>query len=197
MNVSTNILDLPVDPVVSINGSGITLTAAENVGNQELGPGPGSGSGVSLDQTTINQIVSSLQQASQNGYTQLPSRDIQMTTTGHSHDPQVQPNYVPPPPPDYIQHTEKTEDIIQSYNKQVKTANSLDDVYNELQTPLLLAVLYLLFQIPFFQNFLFVYLPIFFKSDGNMNFNGLIFKSVLFGLVFYVFNKITTYFAPF
>ncbi len=51
--------------------------------------------GFSLDQTTISQIVNGLQQASVNGATKLPSRDIPMTTSGHNTDPQIQPNYVP------------------------------------------------------------------------------------------------------
>ena len=61
--------------------------------------------GVALDENTISQIVSGLQRASVNGATLLPSRDIPNTTTNISNDAQVQPNYVPPAPPqqnDYI-----------------------------------------------------------------------------------------------
>lgn len=193
MNASTNILDLPVDPVVPVSGNGISLTANENVAIQQASQN----AEVTLDQTTINQIVSSLQQASQNGYTQLPSRDIPITTTGYNNDPQVQPNYVPPPTiPDYIQNVENPEEIIRTYNTQVKNSTSLDNAYNEIQTPLLLAVLYFLFQLPFFQKFLFDYIPILFKTDGNLNINGLLFKSFLFGLIFYLLNKLSN-FAPF
>jgi hypothetical protein len=91
MSDSTNIFDLPTDPVGGGNVSNnISLSASENVQGQSSG-------GVSLDQSTISQIVSGLQQASINGGTQLSSRDIPMTTNGISADPQVQPNYVPPP----------------------------------------------------------------------------------------------------
>jgi hypothetical protein len=196
MSDSTSILDLPTDPVGGGNVSNnITMTASENVVTQS-GPTP---AGLSLDQSTISQIVNGLQQASLTGATQLPSRDIPMTTTGHSNDPQVQPNYVPQPqtPIDYIRNYEQTSDMIDEYNKNMRQQNSLDDMYNEIQTPLLLAVLYFLFQLPFFRKFLFSYFPILFSNDGNFNINGFIFSSVLFGLLFYTLNKVTNHFGAF
>jgi len=155
--------------------------------------------GLSLDQSTISQIVNGLQQASISGATQLPSRDIPMNTSGHSTDPQVQPNYVPQPenPIDYIKNYEQTSDMINEYNRNTQQQNSLDDMYNEIQTPLLLAVLYFLFQLPFFRKFLFSYFPILFSNDGNFNINGFIFSSVLFGLLFYILNKVTNHFGAF
>jgi hypothetical protein len=168
MSDSTSILDLPTDPL-------------------ELKPG-----NLTLDQTTISQIVNGLQQATLTGSTQLSSRDIPMTTINHSNDPQTQPNYVPSPPQqnvDYIQNFEVIEPN--------ERTNSLDDMYNELQTPLLLAILYFLFQLPFFRKFLFGYFPILFSNDGNFNINGFIFTSSLYGIIFYVLNKITTHFGKF
>ena len=198
MSESTSILDLPTDPVGGgINTSnGISLTATET-GQPSSSGQP---SGFSLDQSTINQIVNGLQQASANGATQLPSRDIPMTTSGLSNDPQVRPNYVPPPSPqnsDYIQNYEQTSDMINTYNKQMQNNNSLDDMYNEIQTPLLLAVLYFLFQLPFVRKLLYTYIPFLFSTDGNFNMNGYLFTSVLFGLVFYALNKLSWYFNAF
>jgi hypothetical protein len=196
MSDSTSILDLPTDPVGGGNVSNnIIMSATENVA-------PQSGqlqAGLSLDQSTISQIVNGLQQASISGATQLPSRDIPMTTSGHSTDPQVQPNYVPQPqnPVDYIKNYEQTSDMINEYNRNTQQQNSLDDMYNEIQTPLLLAVLYFLFQLPFFRKFLFSYFPILFSNDGNFNINGFIFSSLLFGLLFYILNKVTNHFGAF
>lgn len=191
MGDSTSILDLPTDPV---GGGNISLTATE-------APGPDGGNGntqgFSLDQSTISQIVNGLQQASMTGATQLPSRDIPMTT---SIDPHIQPNYVPPPPPqqsDYIRDYEQTSDMINEYNKSAQRQNSLDDMYNEIQTPILLAVLYFLFQLPFVRKFLFSYLPFLFSNDGNLNLNGFLFTSLLFGMVFHFLNKISNYFGTF
>lgn len=206
MSDSTNILDLPTDPVGGGNiSNNISLNASENIvipgqgHNQSQSMGEGSAQGLTLDQSTISQIVSGLQQATISGATQLPSRDIPMTTTGHSNDPQVQPNYVPPPPNnlDYIKNHEDTNDMIDDYNKKRKHSDSLDEMYNEIQTPLLLAVLYFLFQLPFFRKFLFRYLPVLFSNDGNLNINGFLFTSTLFGLLFYLLNKVTNHFGSF
>jgi hypothetical protein len=143
--------------------------------------------------------VNGLQQASISGATQLPSRDIPMNTTGLSNDAQVQPNYVPlaERQMDYIKDYEQTNDMIDNYNRNVNRNNSLDDMYNEIQTPLLLAVLYFLFQLPFFKRFLFGYFPVLFSNDGNYNINGFLFTSTLFGLLFYLLNKITNHFGTF
>lgn len=200
MSDATSILDLPTDPIGggSINNN-ISMTAHEtNIPQQQSQQQ--SNSGMSLDQTTINQIVNGLQQATLTGVTQLPSRDIPMTTTGHSNDPQIVPNYVPPPPQqhiDYIKNYEQTSDMISNYNKGQQRVNSLDDMYNEIQTPLLLAVLYFLFQLPFFKRFLFNYIPFLFSNDGNYNINGYLFASVLFGLLFHFLMKTTSYFGTF
>jgi len=192
---TTNIFDLPTDPIGGGNiSNNISLNASENA-NAASGAGP-----VSLDQNTISQIVNGLQQASTTGITQLPSRDIPFNTTSHSNDAQVQPNYVPPPPQnnaDYIHNYDTTDDIINSYNSNKYRQNSLDDMYDEIQTPLLLAVLYFLFQLPFFRKFLFGYFPVLFSNDGNLNINGFLFTSVLFGLLFYTLNKVTNHFGAF
>jgi hypothetical protein len=87
--------------------------------------------------------------------------------------------------------------MVNEYNKNSQKMNTLDDMYNEIQTPLLLAVLYFLFQLPFFKKFLFNYFPILFSNDGNLNINGFMFSSILFGLIFYLFNRVTNHFNSF
>ena len=201
MSDSTSILDLPTDPVGGGNVSNnISMSASENVAIQSQMSGAGASvGGLSLDQGTISQIVNGLQQATLTGATQLPSRDIPMSTSGHSTDPYIQPNYVPQPPQnnDYIRNYEQTSDMVNDYNKNTQRQNSLDDMYSEIQAPLLLSVLYFLFQLPFFRKFLFSYFPVLFSNDGNLNLNGFLFTSVLFGLLFYLTNKISTHYGAF
>ena len=198
MSDSTSILDLPTDPVGGGNVSNnISMSATENVVvSQKQQANQANGT---LDEATISQIVSGLQNASRNGATQLPSRDISMSTIGISNDPHVQPNYVPPPQDntDYIRNYEQTSDMINDYNKNTQNDNSLDDMYNEIQVPLLLAVMYFLFQLPFFRKILFGYFPVLFSTDGNMNINGFLFTSALFGLLYYMINNITNRFGVF
>jgi hypothetical protein len=197
MSESTSILDLPTDPIGN-NGNNISLSATENnVANHTNYQNSSSNGEINLDQSTISQIVSGLQKASLSGITQLASRDIPMST---SIDPQIQTNYIPPTNPlnkDYIQEYENSSEIVNDYNKNQVNQNSLDEMYNEIQVPLLLAVLYFLFQLPFFRKFLFSYLPILFSNDGNLNINGFLFTSILFGLIFYLLNKITSQFGFF
>ena len=195
MSDSTSILDLPTDPVGGGSVSGnITLTAQEpqsvQIPLQQV-------NSLSLDQSTINQIVNGLQQATLAGATQLPSRDIPMTTSALSSDPQVMPNYVPPPVQDYIKNYEQPTDMVSNYNKGKQMTTNLDDIYNEIQTPLLLAVLYFLFQLPFFKRVLYKYIPFLFSNDGNYNLNGYLFTSVLFGIIFNVLLKTSSYFGTF
>jgi len=195
MSDTSNIFDLPTDPAGG--GNNIKISATENAPSSQNQVQQGH---VSLDQTTINQIVSGLQQASVTGATQLPSRDIPQNTTSITQDPQVQPNYVPPPKPeqmDYINNSEQPEDMINNYNTNSLRNSSLDEMYNEIQTPLLLGALFFLFQLPFFKKFLFSYFPVLFSNDGNLNINGFLFTSVLFGLMFYMCNKITGHFNTF
>ena len=192
MTEATSILDLPTDPVGGGNVSNnINITAQES---------SSSTGAMTLDQTTINQIVSGLQQASLSGSTQLSSRDIPMNTNNISTDSQVMPNYVPQPPihqQDYIKNFEQTSDMINNYNKNKNINNSLDDMYDEIQTPLLIAVLFFLFQLPFLKKFLYNYIPFLFSNDGNYNINGFCFISVLFGLLFHFLMKVSSYFGTF
>ena len=190
MSDTTNIMDLPTDPTGGGGGSNIRINASE---------APSSGAGINLDQNTINQIVNGLQQASTAGATQLPSRDIPMNTNNLSADPNVQVNYIPPQPQrdDYIKGYEEGPDMISEYNRTASRNESLDDLYSEIQTPMLLAVMYFLFQLPVFRRQLFKYFPILFSTDGNFNINGYLFSSVLFGLMFYLMNKTTNHFGQF
>lgn len=200
MENSTNIMDLPTDPAnggqtsmngpINMNGPNVKMVATEQ---QSASP-------MTLDQTTINQIVSGLQQASASGATQLASRDIPMTTSNIMQDQEVRPNYIPPPPPiqtkNYISEHEHTNpyDIMNDYNKNIERNGQLDDIYKEIQVPLLLAVLYFLFQLPIFKKWLFSYFPILFSNDGNFNINGYLFTSVLFSILYYLLDKINKYF---
>jgi hypothetical protein len=194
---STNINDLPTDPSNggSIGGNiSLVTNELDNVNNTIVSQQPMNQS-LSLDQTTISQIVNGLQQASLAGATQLPSRDLPLNTDILTNDIQIQPNYIPTPKEkDYI--IESDEDI-NSYYKKEKMENSLDSIYDELQGPILLAVLYFLFQLPFLKKIVFKYLPFCCHKDGNYNINGLILSCGLFGFVYYSLSKTVKHFSTF
>lgn len=214
MEYSSNINDLPVNPVGGGNNSNVQMSATEstttptynpnintnanNMNNTNMNNNEKTGSSpVSLDQTTINQIINGLQQAGST--TQLPSRDIPQNIQNLVQDPQIHPDYIPRPASmhDYIGEEEDNNGIIDGYNKKIHTMNKLDDMYNELQAPMLMAVLFFLFQLPIVKKLLFDYLPFLFFKDGNINLYGYFFTSILFGLLYYILLKIMNYFSTF
>jgi len=198
--MATSITDLPTDPTGGGSIGNISLSINEKnekVGNmslqQQAVPIPQS---TTLDQSVINQIISGLQQAS--GQTQLASRDIPLSTENIIHDQQIQPNYIPKTSnQDYIKSYEENNDIIANYNKEISNNNQLDRLYDEIQIPLLISVLYFLFQLPIFKRYLFHYIPVLFSKDGNMNINGFFFTSTMFGLIYYIIFKMTNHFNHF
>ena len=190
-NNTTSINDLPTDPVAGGSISGGSISGGSNISMSvnEINKGPGQ---VSLDQTTISQIVNGLQQASIAGATMLPSRDIPQTTQNLTHDPHVQANYIPPPSnKDYINdyNEDDNDEIVNNYQKVERVKNSLDSIYDEIQAPLLLSILYFLFQLPIVRKTLGKYIPLLCSNDGNYNINGLIFTCALFGFIYFMLSK--------
>ena len=105
---TTSINDLPADPASGVSGN-ISLSVNEMKQTAD----PQSSPALALDQTTINQIVNGLQQASATGATQLMSRDIPQNTQGYTQDAQIQPTYIPQSSNvDYIKDYEDNADII-------------------------------------------------------------------------------------
>jgi hypothetical protein len=197
MSDTTRIFDLPTDPM---NGGSISVSnnGSNNI-NMSIAEQPtihNATSGISLDTSTINQIVTGLQQATSSGLTQLPSRDIPTSTQAISQDPYIQPNYIPPPSTNskanYIEEQETNEEIVYKEGKRETIVNHLENIYNEIQFPILIAVLYFLFQLPIVKSILFRYFPILFFKDGNINIYGLFFLSCTFSIVYYFLFKILT-----
>jgi hypothetical protein len=194
---TTSINDLPTDPSAGGSvGGNVSLVISDPSQNTVISQQqPGPSSQLTLDQITISQIVNGLQQASIAGATTLPSRDIPLHTEQLTTDVQIQPNYVPQPSTrDYINDMNNN---INDYYAAEKRENTLDSLYDELQAPLLLAVLYFLFQLPFFKKTVFKYLPFFCHTDGNYNFNGLVFTCALFGFIYYSLSKTVKNFSKF
>ena len=144
-----------------------------------------------LSQDMISQVVNGIQEASKIGVTDLPSRDIPIDTSRIVQDEQVQPNFIPshPDKPDYIQNYETQAEI---HNQNVRINNQttqLDNIYNEIQAPLLIGVLFFIFQLPFFQKFVKRNFKILYTSDGNINMSGYLFKTALFAGSYYCIQK--------
>jgi hypothetical protein len=150
------------------------------------------GQQLQMQQGNLNQFVTGIQQASAAGLTALPSRDIPQNQQHISQDFQIQPNYIPQPPPggsDYIREQQTTDEIIRAQAHKQSNQDSLDGLYNELQTPLLIGVLYFLFQLPIVQKQILKLLPSLFNKDGNPNLSGYIVTSAAFAGAYFVLVK--------
>jgi len=172
MDSSTNIHALPSPP---------TENVVMNVQQQQPPPLQSS-----IDQDTMQQILSGLQDASSGGYTQLPSRDIPQNTTDHVIDRQVQPNYIPTPehPQSYVE-----DDTCPTEEPTTLFKNMDERIYHEIQGPLMFALLYFIFQLPIVKKTLFLYLPFLFMNDGNINLYGYVLTSALFGIICFIMAK--------
>ena len=192
MSDTSNIFDLPTDPAGG--GNNIKISATENM--QSSSQNQIQQGHVSLDQTTINQIVSGLQQASVTGATQLPSRDIPQMTSQITQDPQIKPNYIPQVNNnDYINDETNANDILKENMRRQNRDSNLDVMYEELQIPILLAILFFMFQLPVFRTYLFKFLPSLFNKDGNPNLSGYVVNSILFALLYYIIKNMLRYFT--
>lgn len=203
MSNSTNINDLPVakeNIQMTINDP----TQMQQPPPQVQQPPPPqiseSQQNVSLDPNTINQIVNELHQATLSGSTKLASRDIPIDTLPIQQDVETSPNFVPEVSEErknYIPDEDDLETIVKKQNIKTNHQNNIENMYNELQTPILLGVLYFLFQLPIFKKLLYQTFPSLFMNDGNLSINGYIFYSALFSIVFYFLNRLVGIFDTF
>ena len=135
-----------------------------------------------------NELISQLQKASSHGATSLPSRDIPSNPIQVNNDVEIKPNYVPPlaSHEDYINNMQTPEHLIRENNNRQHNIDSLELIYGEFQLPLLVCILYFLFQLPFFKKNLKKIVPSLFGDDGNPNLYGYFFNSALFASLFYI-----------
>jgi hypothetical protein len=124
----------------------------------------------------------------------LPSRDIPMDQAAYQHDEEIKPNFIPKPKltGDYVkEYEEASEKAMRKQEKKKQQEEHIDQTLTDVQLPILLAFLFFIFQLPIINAILYKYLkflPIF-HADGNMNIYGTLFKSSLFGSIFFVIQK--------
>jgi len=101
---------------------------------------------------------------------ELPSRDVPRETISHVTDPQVTQSYVPPRDPDYIDR--QMPELKQS---------KIEKLLEEFRIPIMVGVVYLLFEMPMTQSLLLRTAPTLLADSST----GLLFKSVAFAGAFY------------
>ena len=146
------------------------------------------------EQTTdLNQFINGIQQASAAGMTSLPARDIPQQQNHITQDEQTRASYVPAGPDDYIKAHLSNEEIIRRNAERQEDKNKFNDIYDEFSMPLMIGVLYFVFQLPVIRKNLFKFLPMLFNKDGNPNISGYIVNSVSFASLCFLMMKSVNY----
>jgi hypothetical protein len=104
----------------------------------------------------------------------LPERDIPRETIQHTVDPQANVQYMPPRQMDYIPAA-PVQASKWDYAK----------LYDEFRVPIMIALLYFVFQLQSFQDLIKKFIPALFSESGQLTSKGTIFKSALFGSAYY------------
>lgn len=146
-----------------------------------------------MDQKQMNTMIGEINNAGQQGLTRL-AEDIPRQTGHITHDTQSIPNNVPPPqnstPIDYIQNMATQEEIAQKINLQTNKKQTLDYFLDEIKIPLVISIIYMLFQYPILKKFLLSKFPTLFNELGSYTKTGNVVVSLLFGITYYLVIKI-------
>ena len=116
------------------------------------------------------------------GATTLPSRDIPMQTTQITNDPHMQPSYLPNEnqTKDYIKQYDNFATLARQQQNKLDEETRMDSLYDNLQLPILVGVLFFLFQLPFIKKQLFLWVPSLFFCDGQPKISGFLTMTLLF-----------------
>lgn len=126
----------------------------------------------------INQFVTGIQEAASNGALQLPSRDIPQDQNHITQDTQIKPNYIPP---------QNNQNYIQESSQPMPSTSrpSISIDAEQLQGPVLIGILYFIFQLPATRKLFTSWFPFMFMKDGNSNLVGYVVMSFMFASVYY------------
>jgi hypothetical protein len=195
MTDTTNLDDLPTDPLAGGKSENIVLQTTEkpsqyspniDMVNNEINK--------IEEQKMMNELVTGIQQASASGATNLPSRDIPKNTV-HFADEQVKPNFVPfKEQSDYIQNNDTEQEILARKMKNQNSKDSLEILYDEFQIPIIIGLLFFIFQLPVVKSKFLNIFPSLHNNDGNPNLTGFILTSLFFGVCYYVISKSLVHF---
>lgn len=210
---TTNIDQLPINPQITSNNNQIQLiknelpnqlsnnplsnnqlsnsenldTKIQNYGEQLNMERKVDSVNQNIDYNT--QLSSVLKEASEAGVTVLPSRDIPQNVLKMQHDEQVKPNFIPEKNEDYIGNIVDRDKEIQEKRRKQNQTDNLDYIFEQIQQPLLISIIYFIFQLPILRNNMFIFLPKLFHKDGNPNIYGYLINSLLFGLIYFSLSK--------
>jgi hypothetical protein len=192
MSDTTNIDDLPSNdqPGSELNNQPVQPQQYQAPNSNNQGGPP-----AMLSPEDINKIVSGIQEASKQNQTGLPVRDIPMVSSNISQDPNVNPNYIPGENSgDYIQNQMSQQQLHNNIQQKSQEELRENDIFEQYKTPIIISILFLLFQMPMIDKKLYKFIPSLFSPEKALTFNGFIVKAVIFGGLYFGIIKGIDYF---
>ena len=112
---------------------------------------------IQTQENNVANINSVLERARENGSLSLPSRDIPMDQTTITNDNEAHPDFIPNKDnKDYVKEMMTIEELQEKRRKERNKEDSLEEIYEQLQTPIFIGILFLFFnyllQINIFTN---------------------------------------------
>ena len=136
----------------------------------------------------INTVVSDIQRASHTGLLSLPNKDIPTTKSHITMDKETVTNYIPETPnTDYIRDNQTLHDIQQN---NMKNNDTCDYIIDEFGLPIVISIIYFIFQSTKTKNYMYKVIPQLHGSDSIPSTHGYMVISVLFGLSIYAVNRL-------
>ncbi|MGI9554759.1 MAG: hypothetical protein ACR2M6_02190 [Vampirovibrionia bacterium] len=196
--MSTNLSQLPTDPSVPGSSNSTAPQIPENIKMETSAYKNDLDSKPTLppiaDTKQMNSMVSEIQNAAKQGLTRL-AEDIPQQTTQITQDAQSLPNAIPESsenatPIDYIQNYASEEEIAQQIKQASNKQTTVEYILEEVKIPLMVGILFYLFQSKQFKKFLLSKLPSLFNDTGSFSTNGFLAVSGLFAVAYYSAMKV-------
>ena len=131
-----------------------------------------------IDQSTVTELLEGLERIKTT--TNLPTRDIPNNPDKLMIDPETVANYIPP------SRVAFKDDIF--IPEESNNTLYIESVYEDIQMPVFVGILYFVFQLPLMKKYLYYFFPNLFSGEGQFNLGGYVFTSILFSLFYYITN---------
>jgi hypothetical protein len=142
-------------------------------------------------ETAPTDVLQQIREELSNITNPLPSRDIPQNTLSVVQDIQTTPNYIPSSNQyDYIDQDVNNNKVVSSYERLERISDGVNSLYEEFQYPLLIGILYFIFQLPIFKTSISIHFPYLITKENTYNLYGYLFVSFLYSLSFTFLFKI-------
>jgi hypothetical protein len=186
----------PVTPSGMGNGMYVPINPHPNPYGNASQPNPDSVPYPKQDLSTSNGERTSsnnwegIENTGEGQHYRLPARDIPNDTAEYIHDDGIRANYVPRKKltSDYIREFEEKEDILaKKHESKKRQRDNSEELFSKIQTTLVASLLFIAFHLSLVDSVIYKYLNFLaiYDGAGNLNFYGVVVKSLLFGMVFY------------